>query len=138
MELRENAARPGERLQVFGAANDYFAALFEMGVMSLQLVTDEERNKLNEMLRTSMPGGISRALTSEPRFFLLKGGRRARSLLGISELRTDKRVVHFSQYRARLAEVDLERRDGAQRLTDASTHREDTGRVADAHRRRTR
>src|SRR5690606_27229677 len=34
--------------------------------------TDEERNKLNEMLRTSMTGGISRAITSELRAFLLK------------------------------------------------------------------
>src|SRR6185369_13734453 len=37
-----------------------------------RLGTDEERNKLNEMLRTSMTGGISRALTSELRAFLLK------------------------------------------------------------------
>jgi chromosome partition protein MukB len=73
MELRENAARLGGRLQVFASAHDYFAALFEQCVMSLRLVTDEERNKLNEMLRTSMTGGISRALTSELRFFLLKG-----------------------------------------------------------------
>ena len=31
-----------------------------------------DRTKLNEMLRTSMTGGISRALTSELRGFLLK------------------------------------------------------------------
>lgn len=33
-ELRENAARLGGRLQVFSSAHDYFAALFEQGVMS--------------------------------------------------------------------------------------------------------
>ncbi|RNE91010.1 chromosome partition protein MukB [Marichromatium sp. AB31] len=71
-ELRENAARLGGRLQVFGTARDYFAVLFDQGVMPLRLATDEERNKLNEMLRTSMTGGISRALTSELRSFLLK------------------------------------------------------------------
>ena len=71
-ELRENAARLGGRMQVFGTARDYFAALFEHGVTPLRLGTDEERNKLNEMLRTSMTGGISRALTSELRSFLLK------------------------------------------------------------------
>lgn len=71
-ELRENAARLGGRLQLFNSARDYFAALFEQGVMPLRLGTDEERNKLNEMLRTSMTGGISRALTSELRSFLLK------------------------------------------------------------------
>ena len=38
----------------------------------LRLSTDEDRNKLNEMLRTSMSGGISRALTSELRSFLLR------------------------------------------------------------------
>jgi chromosome partition protein MukB len=71
-ELRENAARLGGRIQVFGTARDYFAALFDHGVTPLRLGTDEERNKLNEMLRTSMTGGISRALTSELRSFLLK------------------------------------------------------------------
>ena len=71
-ELRENAARLGGRLQVFSSVRDYFAALFEADVIPLRLGTDEERNKLNEMLRTSMTGGISRALTSELRSFLLK------------------------------------------------------------------
>ncbi len=71
-ELRENAARLGGRLQSFSSARDYFAALFDHGVTPLRLGTDEERNKLNEMLRTSMTGGISKALTSELRSFLLK------------------------------------------------------------------
>ena len=71
-ELRENAARFGGRVQIFGTARDYFAALFDHGVTPLRLATDEERNKLNEMLRTSMTGGISRSLTSELRSFLLK------------------------------------------------------------------
>jgi len=71
-ELRENAVRLGGRLQSFTSARDYFAALFDQGVSPLRLGTDEERNKLNEMLRTSMTGGISRALTSELRSFLLK------------------------------------------------------------------
>lgn len=71
-ELRENAARLGGHMQVFGTARDYFAALFDQGVTPLRLGTEEERNKLNEMLRTSMTGGISCALTSELRSFLLK------------------------------------------------------------------
>src|SRR5205823_3712889 len=71
-ELKENAARLGGRLQVFPTARDYFGALFDHGVLPLRVGTDEERNKLNEMLRTSMTGGISRALTSELRSFLLK------------------------------------------------------------------
>ncbi|MBX3161991.1 MAG: chromosome partition protein MukB [Deltaproteobacteria bacterium] len=71
-ELRESAVRLGGRLQSFTSARDYFSALFDHGVTPLRLGTDEERNKLNEMLRTSMTGGISRALTSELRSFLLK------------------------------------------------------------------
>jgi chromosome partition protein MukB len=70
-DLRENAARLGGRLLVL-SARDYFATLFEHGVMPLRLSTDEDRNKLNELLRTSMTGGISRALTSELRSFLLR------------------------------------------------------------------
>ncbi|KLD78159.1 chromosome partition protein MukB [Xanthomonas hyacinthi] len=71
-ELRDNAARLGGRLQSFPSAREYFAALFDQGVMPLRLGTDEERNKFNEMLRTSMTGGISRVLTSELRSFLLR------------------------------------------------------------------
>ena len=57
---------------MFRTIKDYFAALFERGITPMRLGTDEERGKLNEMLRTSMTGGISRALTSELRAFLLK------------------------------------------------------------------
>ncbi|HYC78091.1 MAG TPA: chromosome partition protein MukB, partial [Planctomycetota bacterium] len=71
-ELKENAARLGGRLVQYASARDYFAALFDQGVTPLRLGADEERNKLNEMLRTSMTGGISRALTTELRAFLLK------------------------------------------------------------------
>ncbi|POA33371.1 MULTISPECIES: chromosome partition protein MukB [unclassified Pseudomonas] len=71
-ELRETSARLGGRLQVFPSAREYFATLFEQGVLPMRMGIDEERNKFNEMLRTSMTGGISRALTSELRGFLLK------------------------------------------------------------------
>ncbi|HEY6559559.1 MAG TPA: ATP-binding protein, partial [Polyangiaceae bacterium] len=71
-ELKLNAKRSGARLDVFASTKDYFSALFERGVTALRLSSDEDRNKLNEMLRTSMTGGISRALTSELRSFLLK------------------------------------------------------------------
>ena len=71
-ELVENARALGGTLHAYGSAKDYFAALFEHGVSPLRLSTDEDRNKFNEMLRTSMTGGISRALTSELRSFLLR------------------------------------------------------------------
>jgi chromosome partition protein MukB len=70
--LGDLVASRGARLETFQSAKDYFSALFEKGVTPLRLGSDEERNKLNEMLRTSMTGGISRALTSELRGFLLR------------------------------------------------------------------
>src|SRR5262245_9537941 len=70
-EIGEAAARAGGEIQVFRAIKDYFAVLFERGVAPMRLAGDDERTKLNDMLRTSMTGGISRALTSELRGFLL-------------------------------------------------------------------
>lgn len=71
-ELRESAARCGAHLEAFGTTKEYFARLFDLGVTPLRLASDEDRRKFNEMLRTSMTGGISRALTVELRDFLLK------------------------------------------------------------------
>ncbi|MGN6107525.1 MAG: chromosome partition protein MukB, partial [Kofleriaceae bacterium] len=71
-ELRAAVVRAGGELEVFRTIKEYFAALFERGITPMRLAGDEERGKLNEMLRTSMTGGISRALTSELRGFLLK------------------------------------------------------------------
>lgn len=71
-ELTAAVAREGGAIVVFRTIKDYFAQLFERGITPMRLGTDEERGKLNDMLRTSMTGGISRALTSELRGFLLK------------------------------------------------------------------
>lgn len=71
-DLRNNAAVQGGQLHVFASAKDYFAALFDKGVNPLRLALDEERTKLNEMLRTSMLGGMSKVLTGGLRDFLLK------------------------------------------------------------------
>jgi len=68
-----NAARElGGTIEVFASAKDYFTALFDLGITPLRLASDEDRTKLNEMLRTSMTGGISKALTGELRSFLLR------------------------------------------------------------------
>ena len=71
-ELRQQVARLGGRLQHYTTAKDYFSALFERDITPLRLATDEDRTKFSEMLRTSMTGGISRAITSGLRDFLLK------------------------------------------------------------------
>lgn len=71
-DLRENVTRLGGHLQVFRTAKEYFAALFDRGVTPLRLALDDERTRFNDMLRTSMTGGLSRALTRDFRSFLLK------------------------------------------------------------------
>src|SRR6185503_3597631 len=71
-ELSEHVQEQGCTIEVFGSGKEYFARLFELGITALRLGTDEERNKLNDMLRTSMTGGISRTLTSDLRSFLFK------------------------------------------------------------------
>jgi chromosome partition protein MukB len=70
--IRARVAGLGGRLKVYQTAREYFAELFERGVLPLRLQTDEDRTKFNEMLRTSMVGGISRALTGGMREFLLR------------------------------------------------------------------
>jgi chromosome partition protein MukB len=70
-EIRARVEALGGVLRIFGSAKEYFAELFDLGITPLRLSTDEERTKMNEMLRTSMTGGISRALTTDLRGFLL-------------------------------------------------------------------
>jgi chromosome partition protein MukB len=71
-ELRLNVAAARAKLEVFSSAKDYFAAMFELGIGALRLASDEDRSRLGDMLRTSMTGGISRAITTELRSFLLR------------------------------------------------------------------
>ena len=71
-QLRDAVAAAAGRLVTFGSAKDYFGALFDHGITPLRLAVEEERTKLNEMLRTSMTGGISRTLTRDLRSFLLR------------------------------------------------------------------
>ncbi|HYQ14871.1 MAG TPA: ATP-binding protein, partial [Polyangiaceae bacterium] len=71
-ELRQNVAAAQAQIEVFSSAKDYFAELFELGVGALRLASDEDRSRLGDMLRTSMTGGISRAITAELRSFLLR------------------------------------------------------------------
>ncbi|RYZ05467.1 MAG: chromosome partition protein MukB [Myxococcales bacterium] len=71
-ELRNSVAAAQARIEVFASAKDYFAAMFELGIGALRLASDEDRGRLGDMLRTSMTGGISRAITAELRSFLLR------------------------------------------------------------------
>ncbi len=71
-DIAASVAAAGATLEVFSSVKDYFSSLFERGVSPLRLSLEEERNKFNDMLRTSMTGGISRTLTSDLRSFLFK------------------------------------------------------------------
>jgi len=71
-ELKLAAAQAGGEIQVFRSVKEYFSTLFDRGITPLCLAFEEERNKWNDMLRTSMTGGISRALGTELRSFLLR------------------------------------------------------------------
>ncbi len=64
--------RAGAQLETYSTNRAYFSRLFELGVSPMRLGSDEELGKYNDMLRTSMTGGISRALTSELRSFVFK------------------------------------------------------------------
>ena len=71
-ELKLAAVQAGGEITVFRSVKEYFSALFDRGITPLCLAFEEERNKWNDMLRTSMTGGISRALGTELRSFLLR------------------------------------------------------------------
>lgn len=71
-ELKVAVAAQGGRLEVFGSAKEYFAALFDVGVTPLRLTEGDARARFNEVLRTSMTGGLSRGLTRDLRRFVLE------------------------------------------------------------------
>ncbi|MEY4580158.1 MAG: cell division protein, partial [Pseudomonadota bacterium] len=71
-EIKAQVASVGASIEVFRTTKDYFSALFERGITPLRLTGEAERAKWNDLLRTSMTGGISRALGSELRGFLLR------------------------------------------------------------------
>lgn len=71
-QLQQSATAHDAKLVVCTSLKDYFSRLFELGVTPMRLTGDEDRNKWNDMLRTSMTGGISRALTTQLREFVFK------------------------------------------------------------------
>ncbi len=70
--LRSLAAVAGGRLTWCGSVADYLRELFDSGVTPMPMVAGDERAKLNQLLKTSMTGGISRQLGEGLRHFLLR------------------------------------------------------------------
>lgn len=60
----------GEFIQ-FRHAKDYFRFLFDHDISPLRMIENEERKKYNQLLHTSLYGGLSRSLQSSLREYLL-------------------------------------------------------------------
>ena len=156
-ELRENATRLGGHFKSYATAREYFSDLFDCGVTPLRLANDRERGKLNALLKTSMTGGISHALTSELRSFLLRAEpglastlqrmkanlsacRRTRTEVRESqELRREIRDVFDSgaaMFRASLQAAAAQVRQAQDALVAAESDRDNARSVRDARVRR--
>lgn len=70
--LRANTTRAGGTLKVHDSIGKYFAVLYEKGIMPLRMATEEDRTRFNEMLRTSMQGGMSSRILQDLGKFLLQ------------------------------------------------------------------
>lgn len=70
--LRELLSLQGAHVKVCDGPKEYLGELFDLGVTPMRMAGDEERARFNDMLRTSLVGGISKALTGGLRSFLLR------------------------------------------------------------------
>jgi chromosome partition protein MukB len=101
-ELKAQVARLGGQLRPLDA-QAYFGELFDRGILPLRLGSQEERKRFNQMLRTSMTGGISHSLQTGLRDYLLREDR------GLSETVQRMREVLESCRRTRRAVADNRR-----------------------------
>jgi chromosome partition protein MukB len=69
--LVQRVARAGGTLRWY-EPRQYFRELFDLGLTPLRLDSEDERARFNDMLRTSMIGGISRTLSGGLRDFVLQ------------------------------------------------------------------
>lgn len=100
--VKELVALAGGRLEHFASAREYFVALFDQGVTPLRLAVEEERGKFNDMLHTSMVGGISKMLGTGLRAFLFREESGLADTLrtmkrNLDECRSTRREVTESQ-----------------------------------------
>ncbi len=70
-EIKERCQQNDGELTSFRHAKDYFRFLFEKEISPLRLVENEDRKKYNQLLHTSLYGGLSRSLHSSLRDYLL-------------------------------------------------------------------
>jgi chromosome partition protein MukB len=70
-EIGRRAAESGGELIRFRHAREYFRFLFDAGITPIRLLDNEERKQYNQLLHTSLYGGLSRSLQSSLRDYLL-------------------------------------------------------------------
>jgi chromosome partition protein MukB len=97
-ELKEQTRVLGGAATTCETLKQYYQALFDAGLHSLDLESEEARTKLNELLKTSMVGGLSRHLDRGLRDFLLRPdprlGSTVRTMRGaLDDCRATRREV---------------------------------------------
>ena len=70
-EIGKRASTVGGELIHFRHAREYFRFMFEAGITPARLTENEERKQYNQLLHTSLYGGLSRSLQSSLRDYLL-------------------------------------------------------------------
>jgi len=70
-EIGEKASVAGGELVHFRHAKDYFKFLFDAGITPVRMAENDERKQYNQLLHTSLYGGLSRSLQSSLRDYLL-------------------------------------------------------------------
>ena len=70
-EIGARAATVGGELIQFRHAREYFRYMFDAGITPARLTENEERKQYNQLLHTSLYGGLSRSLQSSLRDYLL-------------------------------------------------------------------
>lgn len=70
-EIGEACKQYGGQLNLFRHAKDYFQFLFDENISPIRLIENEERKKYNQLLHTSLYGGLSRSLQTSLRDYLL-------------------------------------------------------------------
>ena len=150
--LRERVAVAGGRLSPKRlTVADYLRALFDAGVTPLPMASGDERAKLNQLLKTSMTGGISRQLGEGLRHFLLRPdenlGSTMRRIQGnLAECRESRLTVMNAERTEREVQEVLEaglhmfsaaiegaRRQAEERTAKTNEAREASQRAALAH-----
>lgn len=71
-EISEKSLKNGGEFINFRHAKEYFHFLYDNGISPLRLTETEERKRYNQLLHTSLYGGLSRSLQTSLRDYLLQ------------------------------------------------------------------